>query len=48
MFGVGINPEFKISPSLKLPFFLRYSAGVARSKSNLQNFEMGIGLLVSL
>jgi hypothetical protein len=47
IFGIGVNPEFIISPGFKIPVFMRYSVGITRSESDLKNFEIGAGLGLS-
>lgn len=47
IFGMGINPEFRVTPDLKIPLFLKYSVGLASSQADLKNFELGAGLVLS-
>jgi hypothetical protein len=45
--GIGINPEFIVSGSLKIPVFVKYSVGITSSQTDLKNFEFGGGLSLS-
>ncbi|RPI70252.1 MAG: hypothetical protein EHM47_12425 [Ignavibacteriales bacterium] len=47
IFGIGINPEFKVSSVLSIPVFLKYSIGITSSQADIKNFELGAGLSLS-
>lgn len=44
MYGLGLTPEFRISPQIRIPILLRYSIGNASDKPKLNYFDIGGGL----
>jgi hypothetical protein len=45
LFGAGLFPEFKLSPSFKIPVRLKIATGSADDKPGLTSYEIGIGFL---
>lgn len=48
LFELSLAPEFKISSSVSIPAILRYSHGSANDKPDLNSYEVGAGIKISL
>jgi hypothetical protein len=44
-FGAAFTPEFKLSPSVKIPLRIKYMSGSAEDKPSLNNFDIGAGII---
>ncbi|MEE4311178.1 MAG: hypothetical protein V2J62_04860 [candidate division KSB1 bacterium] len=47
VFGVGIQPDFRVSQNVSIPVRLKYSIGLSENDSRLNGFEAGAGIYFS-
>ncbi len=48
LYGLMLTPDLTISPSVAVPFLLKFSRGSAANKPDIQSFTVGAGISLSL
>jgi hypothetical protein len=48
IFGISISPVFRIAPKFSIPVYIKYAAGSASGKSDIQKYVIGAGINYNL